>query len=220
MSEINIAIIDDHKMVREGLKQLLEFEGDINVIAEAGNGEEGYDVIKQYKPDVVLLDINMPVMNGLELLKKIRNENDDTRILILTIHNEVEYLSKAVEIGVNGYVLKDSESSVLKKAIMDVHNGEIYIQPSIAPLLVEMNNKSETGEDPSNVLSSREFEVLKLVSEGLFNKEIAYKLSISEKTVKNHVSNIFKKIGVSDRTQAAVYAIKNNLVDIYDETEI
>ena len=105
MSEINIAIIDDHKMVREGLKQLLEFEGDINVIAEAGNGEEGYDVIKQYKPDVVLLDINMPVMNGLELLKKIRNEKDDTRILILTIHNEVEYLSKAVEIGVNGYVL-------------------------------------------------------------------------------------------------------------------
>ena len=221
MSEINIAIIDDHKMVREGLKQLLEFEGDINVIAEAGNGEEGYEVIKQYKPDVVLLDINMPVMNGLELLKKIRSEKDETRILILTIHNEVEYLSKAVEIGVNGYVLKDSESSVLKKAIMDVNNGEIYIQPSIAPLLVEMNNnKNESGDDPSNILSSREFEVLKLVSEGLFNKEIAYKLSISEKTVKNHVSNIFKKIGVSDRTQAAVYAIKNNLVDIYDETEI
>ena len=106
MSEINIAIIDDHKMVREGLRQLLEFEGDINVIAEAGNGEEGYIVIKNDKPDVVLLDINMPVMNGLELLKKIRMENDKTKILILTIHNEVEYLSKAVEIGVNGYVLK------------------------------------------------------------------------------------------------------------------
>lgn len=221
MSEINIAIIDDHKMVREGLKQLLEFEGDINVIAQAGNGQDGYEIIKEHKPDVVLLDINMPGMNGLELLKKVRSENDDTKILILTIHNEVEYLSKAVEIGVNGYVLKDSESSVLKKAIMDVYNGEIYIQPSIAPLLVEMNNnKNDSIEDPSNVLSSREFEVLKLVSEGLFNKEIAYKLSISEKTVKNHVSNIFKKIGVSDRTQAAVYAIKNNLVDIYEETEI
>ena len=217
MSEINIAIIDDHKMVREGLRQLLEFEGDINVIAEAGDGEEGYDVIKNNKPDVVLLDINMPKMNGLELLKKVRSEKDDTRILILTIHNEVEYLKKAVEIGVNGYVLKDSESAVLKQAIMNVNNGEIYIQPSIAPLLVEANNKLENDkDDPMNILSSREFEVLKLVSEGLFNKEIAYKLSISEKTVKNHVSNIFKKIGVSDRTQAAVYAIKHNLVDIYD----
>lgn len=217
MSEINIAIIDDHKMVREGLRQLLEFEGDINVVAEAGDGEEGYNVIKNNKPDVVLLDINMPKMNGLELLKKVRGEKDDTRILILTIHNEVEYLKKAVEIGVNGYVLKDSESAVLKQAIMNVNNGEIYIQPSIAPLLVEANNKLENDkDDPMNLLSSREFEVLKLVSEGLFNKEIAYKLSISEKTVKNHVSNIFKKIGVSDRTQAAVYAIKHNLVDIYD----
>lgn len=217
MSEINIAIIDDHKMVREGLRQLLEFEGDINVVAEAGDGEEGYNVIKNEKPDVVLLDINMPKMNGLELLKKVRNEKDNTRILILTIHNEVEYLKKAVEIGVNGYVLKDSESSVLKQAIMNVNNGEIYIQPSIAPLLVEATNKAENDkDDPTNLLSSREFEVLKLVSEGLFNKEIAYKLSISEKTVKNHVSNIFKKIGVSDRTQAAVYAIKHNLVDIYD----
>ena len=216
MSEINIAIIDDHKMVREGLRQLLEFEGDINVIAEAGDGEEGYEVIKNKKPDVVLLDINMPKMNGLELLKKVRSENDSTRILILTIHNEVEYLKKAVEIGVNGYVLKDSESAVLKQAIVNVNKGEIYIQPSIAPLLVEASKTENDKDDPTNILSSREFEVLKLVSEGLFNKEIAYKLSISEKTVKNHVSNIFKKIGVSDRTQAAVYAIKNNLVDIYD----
>lgn len=219
MSEINIAIIDDHKMVREGLRQLLEFEGDINVIAEAGNGEEGYKVIKSDKPDVVLLDINMPVMNGLELLKKIRMENDQTRILILTIHNEVEYLSKAVEIGVNGYVLKDSESSELKKAIMAVNRGESYIQPSIAPLLLEVTNKADKDEDSANVLSAREYEVLKLIAEGLFNKEIAYKLSISEKTVKNHVSNIFKKIGVSDRTQAAVYAIKNNIVDIFETVQ-
>ena len=216
MSEINIAIIDDHKMVREGLRQLLEFEGDINVIAEAGNGEEGYQVIKSDKPDVVLLDINMPIMNGLELLKKIRMENDQTKILILTIHNEVEYLSKAVEIGVNGYVLKDSESSELKKAIIAVNRGESYIQPSIAPLLLELYNKEEKEDDGANVLSAREYEVLRLIAEGLFNKEIAYKLSISEKTVKNHVSNIFKKIGVSDRTQAAVYAIKNNIVDIFE----
>ena len=216
MSEINIAIIDDHKMVREGLRQLLEFEGDINVIAEAGDGEEGYRVIKNDKPDVVLLDINMPVMNGLELLRKIRMENDKTKILILTIHNEVEYLSKAVEIGVDGYVLKDSESSELKKAIQAVYKGECYIQPSIAPLLLEASNKEEKQDDVTGVLSSREHEVLKLIAEGLFNKEIAYKLSISEKTVKNHVSNIFKKIGVSDRTQAAVYAIKNNIVDIYE----
>ena len=157
MSEINIAIIDDHKMVREGLRQLLEFEGDINVVAEAGDGEEGYNVIKKDKPDVVLLDINMPVMNGLELLKKVRNENDQTKILILTIHNEVEYLSKAVEVGVNGYVLKDSESSELKKAIIAVNKGECYIQPSIAPLLLEVTNKDDKDDENSNVLSAREY---------------------------------------------------------------
>jgi len=216
MSEqIRIVIADDHSMIREGLKQLLELEGDIQVVAEAGNGEECLKVIEKEKPDVVLLDINMPVMNGLKMLETLRNsKNRKQKVLILTIHNEIEYLMKAVDIGVEGYVLKDAESSVLKKAICTVHSGEKYIDFSMVPMLNEkIAQEKEKVEDEK--LTRREIEVLKLLAEGLFNKEIAYKLSISEKTVKNHVSNIFKKIGVFDRTQAAVYAIKNNIVDLY-----
>lgn len=216
MSEqIKIVIADDHSMIREGLKQLLELDGDIQVIGEAGNGEECLEIIENLKPDVVLLDINMPVMNGLKMLELLRSsKNKKQKILILTIHNEVEYLMKAVEIGVEGYVLKDAESSVLKKAIYTIYSGENYIDFTLVPMLNEkLAQEKEKVEEEK--LTRREIEVLKLLAEGLFNKEIAYKLSISEKTVKNHVSNIFKKIGVFDRTQAAVYAIKNNIVDLY-----
>ena len=154
----------------------------------------------------------MPKMNGLEMLQKLKETGIPRKVLILTIHNEVEYLLKAVEIGVNGYVLKDSELAVLRKAIFSVHHGENYIQPSLAPLLMKrmQENTSEVAEG----LTKREMEVLKLIAEGMYNKEIAEKLMISEKTVKNHVSNIFRKINVSDRTQAAVYAIKNGFVEI------
>ena len=214
MEPVNIIIIDDHSLVREGIKQLLELDGDIKVKGEAGNGEEGIELIQSTNPDVVLLDINMPIMNGLQMLQKLRENKIEVKILILTIHNEIEYLAKAVEIGINGYVLKDSDSEILKKAIFTIHEGETYIQPNLAPLL---NEKISFQEENAaiNDLTKREVEVLKLLAEGLFNKEIAYKLSISEKTVKNHVSNIFRKIEVFDRTQAAVFAIKNNLVDLF-----
>ena len=212
---IRIVIADDHSMIREGLKQLLELDGDIQVIGEAGNGEECLALLQTMSPDVVLLDINMPVMNGLKMLEALRNsKNKNQKVLILTIHNEIEYLMKAVDIGIEGYVLKDADSSILKKAIYKVHSGENYIDNSMVPLMNERiaQEKERSEEDK---LTRREIEVLKLLAEGLFNKEIAYKLSISEKTVKNHVSNIFKKIGVFDRTQAAVYAIKNNIVELY-----
>lgn len=208
---VRILIADDHLMVREGLKQILELDGDIKVVAQADDGIQCLEQIEAVQPDVVLLDINMPNMNGLQTLEKMHELGRKEKVLILTIHNEVEYLMKAVEIGINGYVLKDSESSVLKRAIFAVLEGENYIEPSLTPALKE---KMERQEEKYELLTKREVEVLKLLAEGLFNKEIAYRLSISEKTVKNHVSNIFKKIGVADRTQAAVYAIKNNFVDI------
>lgn len=216
MSEqIRIVIADDHSMIREGLKQLLELDGDISVVGEAANGEECLEAIEKVHPDVVLLDINMPVMSGLKMLELLRSsKNKEQKVLILTIHNEIEYLMKALDIGVEGYVLKDAESAVLKKAINKVHAGEEYIDFTMVPMLNErIAQEKEQVEDEK--LTRREIEVLKLLAEGLFNKEIAYKLSISEKTVKNHVSNIFKKIGVFDRTQAAVYAIKNNIVELY-----
>ena len=213
--QIKIMIVDDHSMLREGLKQLLELDGDVIVVGEAGNGEECLKLLEQLHPDVLLLDINMPVMNGLkmlEILRKSRYRNQ--KVLILTIHNEIEYLMKAMEIGIEGYVLKDSESAVLKKAIYKVHEGGQYIDFTMVPML-NAKVSEEKKLDDEDKLTRREIEVLKLLAEGLFNKEIAYKLSISEKTVKNHVSNIFKKSGVFDRTQAAVYAIKNNIVELY-----
>lgn len=211
---IRILIADDHSMVREGLKQLLELEGDLEVVGEAANGIETLETIKATKPDVLLLDVNMPVMNGLEILAKIKQEKINVKVLILTIHNEVEYLLKAVEIGCDGYILKDSSSIMLKKAIYAVYGGESYIQPNLIPVLNAGLANRTTVNSKLGELTKREIEVLKLLSEGLFNKEIAYRLEISERTVKNHVSNIFKKISVSDRTQAAVFAIKNGLVSI------
>ena len=211
---IKLVIADDHSMIREGLRQLLELDENIKVVAEASDGIEVLQVLKEYNVDVLLLDINMPNMNGLEALKNIKYNNIDVKVLILTIHNEIDYLMKAVEIGCDGYVLKDSDSNLLKKAIYTVHEGNTFIQPSLTPMLnAGLASKMEV-DDKLNELTRREIEVLKLIAEGLFNKEIASKLDISERTVKNHVSNIFKKIDVSDRTQAAVFAIRNNLVNL------
>ncbi len=213
MGPIRIIIADDHMMVREGLKQLLELDGNIEVVGQASEGEKCLELVKQLQPDVVLLDINMPNMNGLQALQKMRLKNEKQKILMLTIHNEVEYLLRAVELGANGYVLKDSESEVLKKAIHTVYRGETYIEPTLTPEMKERMKRVKGTT--SEALTNREVDVLKLVAEGLFNKEIACRLNISEKTVKNHVSNIFKKIGVSDRTQAAVYAIRNCFVNMF-----
>ena len=212
---IKIVITDDHIMIREGLKKLLELDGDFEVVGEASDGYECLNVLKESEPDVVLLDINMPNMNGIQTLERIRKEKIDVRVLMLTIHNELEYLERAKSLGADGYVLKDSESSVLKKAIYSVQKGSTYIQSNMAMMLRERESSMLSYQPEESVLTKREIEVLKLLAEGLFNKEIAYKLLISEKTVKNHVSNIFKKIDVSDRTQAAVYAIKNNIVSIH-----
>ncbi|MGN0271397.1 MAG: LuxR C-terminal-related transcriptional regulator, partial [Lachnospiraceae bacterium] len=138
----------------------------------------------------------------------------DIKVLVLTVHNEVEYLLKAVEIGISGYMLKDSNSSELKNAIFSIIEGEDYIQPSLIPMLNSKLLEMDSDKVKLDLLTRREYEVLKLLTEGMFNKEIAMKLNISERTVKNHVSNIFKKIEVTDRTQAAVFAIRCNIVDI------
>lgn len=215
MEKINVMIADDHSLIREGLKQLLEFDGTIKVVGEASNGVECLDKLNTYSPDVLLLDINMPEMNGIEVLEKMKDANSKIKVLILTVHNEMDYLMKAVEIGVDGYILKDSESSELKKAISAVKDGENYIQPSLIPALNNQLVNRDTDKDKISSLTNRELEVLVQVANGMFNKEIAMNLNISERTVKNHISNIFKKIDVSDRTQAAVFAIKNNIIKLY-----
>ena len=211
---VKIMITDDHSMIREGLKSLLELDGDIEVIAEAENGEECLQKLLIVKPDVLLLDINMPKMNGLEVLKSLKDAKSKVKVLVLTVHNETEYLMKAVEIGINGYVLKDSESAELKKAIFTIYDGENYIQPSLIPALNSKMIEKNEDEIKLESLTRRELQVLKELAVGKFNRDIAKEMEISERTVKNHISSIFKKLDVTDRTQAAVFAIRNNLISI------
>lgn len=215
MEAIKVMIADDHSLIREGLKQLLEFDGSIQVVGEAANGVECLDNLVKYEPEVLLLDINMPHLNGIDVLKKMKEDKSPVKVLILTVHNELEYLMNAVDIGVEGYIMKDSDSSELKKAIKTVRDGENYIQSSLIPALNNRLLNRDVDKDKVASLTNRELEVLVQVANGMFNKEIATNLNISERTVKNHISNIFKKIDVSDRTQAAVFAIKNNIIKLY-----
>lgn len=210
-----VMIVDDHSLIREGIKQLLEFDGSMEVVSEASNGLECLDKLESCIPDILLLDINMPEMNGLEVLSEIKKRSYNLKVLILTVHNELDYLIKAVDIGVDGYILKDSKSAELKKAINSVISGDSYIQASLIPALNNRLANRDIDKDKIDALTSRELEVLIGVANGMINKEIAINLNISERTVKNHVSNIFKKIDVSDRTQAAVFAIKNNIITLY-----
>lgn len=212
---IKVMLADDHILIREGIRQLLEFDGNIEVIEEASDGDDCLEKLSKSNPEVLLLDINMPKKNGIDVLQEIKNRNINVKVLILTVHNEVEYLLKAIDIGVEGYILKDAEFEELKKAIYAVHNGESYIQPNLIPALNNRLVSRDVDKDKIETLTKRELEVLIQVANGMFNKEIATSLDISERTVKNHISNIFKKIDVSDRTQAAVFAIKNDLIKLY-----
>lgn len=215
VSQIRIIITDDHALIREGLKQLLEFDGDITIVDDAANGEECIEKVVSYNPDILLLDINMPKMNGIEVLENIRDRGLNQKVIILTVHNEIEYMLKAMDLGVNGYILKDSSSSEIKRAIYAVMNGEIFIQKELVPVLNSKLLKRDIDKEKINSLTNRELNILKMVSQGLSNKDLASALNISERTVKNHLSSLFKKINVKDRTQAAVFAIKNDLVEIH-----
>ena len=210
--KIEIIIADDHMMIREGLKQLLELDGTMKVIAEANDGEECLNLLnKKIHPDILLLDINMSKKNGIEVLEYIKQNKITVKVLILTVHNEVEYLLKAVDIGIDGYLLKDSSYDELKEAIDVVISGNTYIQPSLLPALNESMEDYALDKEKIEWLTKRELDVLRLISEGCSNKKISDELTISERTVKNHISHIFRKIDVQDRTQAAVFAIRNKI---------
>ena len=207
-------IADDHILFREGLKKLLEPEQQFEVVGEAGDGVEAFTKIEEVKPDVLLLDINMPGMDGFEVLMKMRENETKIKVILITYHDEMDYLLRAINLGVDGYLLKKTNYIELKDAILSVMSGERYIQPSMIPeLTVKLTQQDKDNEKIRN-LTRRELEVLQSLAVGMYNKEIANKLNISERTVKNHISNIFKKICVTDRTQAAVFAIKNNLITI------
>ena len=211
---INVFIADDQNLMRKGLKLLLEQECDVTVVGEAKDGFECLNEVNKMNPNVVLLDARMKGMDGIKTLKIMKEQGFNVKTVMMEDVADADMILDAVETGCDGYILKDCDVAILKKAIYTVYKGEEYIQPELRDMLDNSIELRSNVEEKLNELTKREIEVLKLLAEGLFNKEIAVKLSISERTVKNHVSNIFKKIQVNDRTQAAVFAIRNNLITV------
>lgn len=204
-------IVDDHSLMREGLKKLIELEDDIVVVDQAADGEEALVKLESKEPDIILMDVNMPNMNGIETLRALRDKGIKSKVMMLTIHDDREYIYETMKIGANGYLLKDSDSETLVDGIRRVYSGEKFIQPSLLKAMECRTELNDRSEEMITSLTKREYEVLILIAEGLNNRAIAQRLIISEKTVKNHISNIFKKIEVNDRVQATIFAFRNNL---------
>ncbi len=211
---INVMLVDDHKMLREGIKHLLEFDSEIKVISSAQTGKECLSLLEENKPDIVLLDINLPDTSGIKLIKDIKKRSKTIKVMMLTVHNEVEYLVDSLDGGADGYILKDSGAEELIKAIKFIYNGERYIEPSLIPSLNARLVQLETETDMVKSLTKREIQILSLLVSGKSNLDISETLKLSEQTIKNHVTALYKKIGVKDRTQAAVFAIRNNIVSM------
>lgn len=205
---IRILIVDDHSVVRKGLRFFLNMDPEFEIVAEAVNGEQGLYLAREYKPDVVLMDILMPVMDGITATAAIRRELPDTEVIALTSVLEDEKVIGAVRAGAIGYLLKNAEPDDLARAIKAAAAGQVQLSPEAASRLMREVRAPETPE----TLSERETEVLRLIAHGRSNKEIAQALTLSEKTVKTHVSNILGKLGVPSRTQAALYAVQIGLV--------
>jgi len=212
---IRVCIADDHDIIRQGLKRIISFEEDLTIAGEAENGENALAMLKTYELDVLLLDFNMPLLNGIEVLKIIRQQESKVKVIMLTVENDRKTLHEAIDIGADGYLLKDSAGTEIVNAIRTVFKGEKYIDKSLVSLLfsdIKSNNKTDSILDS---LSKREIEVLMEISKGLSNKEIGVKLYLSEKTIKNYATNLFRKIDVDDRVQATILAINNNITDYY-----
>lgn len=209
---IKIIIADDHPLIREGIRRILSLASDIMIAGEAENGEQAVELARKTGADIVLMDINMPVVNGIAACKQIKEEMPSTKIIVLTIHDQDEYLFELIKSEISAYLLKDVNPDKLVKTIRGVASGESYISPQlIARVFREFNRLTS---NPAIELTNREREILNLLAQGENNKSIAEKTFISEKTVKNHLTNIFQKLNVNDRTQAALYAIKNKLVKV------
>lgn len=220
---IRVLIADDHALVRQGIKRVLNFEDDIDVVGETGDGQETMTRTLMLQPDVLLLDLNMPGLNGLDVTRQLHSSKCKTMIIALTIHDNDNYVIEMLKNGASGYLLKDVEPEVLIRAIHVVYDGGAYIYPELEERifgkLQSYDNVAEKAKElwrsgRGDRLSNREMEVLACVAKGYNNKDIADTLFVSEKTVKNHLTNIFRKLNVNCRTQALIYVLKHNLMDL------
>jgi NarL family two-component system response regulator LiaR len=213
---IRLLIVDDHTIVRKGIKALVATEKDMQVVGEAENGAEAVEKAASLKPDVILMDLVMPGMDGIEATGRITAQQPEARILVLTSFAADDKVFPAVKAGALGYLLKDSSPEQLLEAIRQVHRGEPSLEPAIArKVLQELSNPGQ-GKPTAEPLTQRELEVLRLISQGLSNKEIAAKIFVAEWTVRTHVSNILSKLHLASRTQAALYALRSGLASLDD----
>ena len=210
--KITVMIVDDHAIVRQGLRTYLQLQPDIEVVGEAPNGKEAIALVAETLPDIVLMDLVMPVMDGVEATRAVRSLSPNTRVIVLTSFSEDEKVFASIKAGAQGYLMKDVHPTDLVQALRSVNKGEAQLDPEIArKVMQEFANPAPTT--PKHDLTERELEVLRLIAQGKSNKDISEELVLSEKTVKTHVSNILQKLHLSDRTQAAVYALRQKIVD-------
>lgn len=211
MEKTKVLVADDHELVREGICKLLDLFDNIEIVGEAGDGLEAVSKVREHFPDLVLLDLNMPRMNGINAIRKIKEISPEVKVIILTIHDDEEYIYKVTSAGAEGFIQKDITSEELQDAINRVLAGETVFPRTVAQ---DLDTDGEQPTDYDELLSNREHEVLGLLARGMSNREIAEELYISEKTVKNHVSNILRKLDVNDRTQAVIKSLKYGLVKL------
>lgn len=207
---IRVLVVDDHQVVRRGLRTFLEVQPDIEVVGEAGDGEEGVERAGELAPDVILMDVRMPGVDGIEALRRLRDNGSKARVLVVTSFTEQRTVVPALRAGAAGYVYKDVDPDALAGAIRSVHAGHVLLQPEVADALLAQEDATP-GQGRGGTLTDREREVLSLIAEGRSNREIARALVLSEKTVKTHVSNILMKLDLSDRTQAALWAVRHGI---------
>ncbi|MEX2986286.1 response regulator [Streptomyces sp. C36] len=208
---IKVLLVDDHQVVRRGLRTFLEVQDDIEVVGEAANGAEGVERAEELRPDVVLMDVKMPGMDGIEALRKLRELGNPARVLIVTSFTEQRTVVPALRAGAAGYVYKDVDPDALAGAIRSVHAGHVLLQSEVAGALLSQDEGGNGGQGRGGALTDREREVLALIADGRSNREIARALVLSEKTVKTHVSNILMKLDLADRTQAALWAVRHGI---------
>jgi DNA-binding NarL/FixJ family response regulator len=209
---IRVLIVDDHEVVREGLRAFLELQDGIEVVAEAGDGEAAVTAIEAQQPDVVLMDLVMPHLDGVGAMQELRRRGSSARVIVLTSFTDDAKLLPAIRAGAAGYLLKNVAPAELARAVRAAHAGEALLDPSVAARLVEAV-ATPPPVPRGDELTPRETEILALIARGFSNKRIAFELGVSEKTVKNHVSHVLAKLGVADRTAAAVHAVRNGLVE-------
>jgi DNA-binding NarL/FixJ family response regulator len=213
---IRVVIADDHDLYRRGMGVVVELDGTARIVGEAGNGDEAVEVVARLRPDIVLMDVRMPGVGGIEACRRIRSVAPGTRILMLTMSDDESDLFDAIKAGASGYLLKDLPGEEVAAAIRTVHDGQAIIPPGMAATLLNefsrLSQESGPAASPDTHLTDREVEVLRLVARGLANREIAEVLVISENTVKNHVRNILEKLHLHSRVEAAVYAHRQNLI--------